>query len=65
MFPLKGKIVNQFKKQQEALNNVELSQDAATSQVTGATDKMSLNGQQLQLQILNQLERVNKRAGPG
>ena len=38
-----------------------LIRDAADSQVAESTGGESLNGQQLQLQILNQLERVTKR----
>ena len=59
--PPTGKRCRRLEKLQEEGSETGLIRDAADSQVAESTGGESLNGQQLQLQILNQLERVTKR----
>ena len=59
--PPTGKKCRRLEKLQEEGSEPGLIRDAADSQVAESTGEESLNGQQLQLQILNQLERVTKR----
>ena len=58
--PPMGRKCKRLEKKQEDVVP-ELFRDAAVSQVTDHEDEASLNGQQIQQQILTQLERVNKR----
>ena len=59
--PPTGKKCRRLEKLQEEGSETGLIRDAADSHVADSTGEESLNGQQLQLQILNQLERVTKR----
>ena len=59
--PPTGKKCRRLEKLQEEGSETGLIRDAADSQVAESTGEESLNGQQLQLQILNQLERVTKQ----
>ena len=56
-----GKRCRRLEKLQEEGSEMGLVRDAADSQVAESIGEESLNRQQLQWQILNQLERVNKR----
>ena len=59
--PPTGKRCRRLESLQEEGSEMGLLRDAADLQVADVNGGESLNGQQLQLQILNQLERVNKR----